>query len=88
MKTENHRQPSSSRIFSKIEKTVGEGRERNREWNSTWSPPHFVFPRSRERKERTPLLLFSSQFYDVEKVAAPSGWWKSLDEEEGVVVHI
>lgn len=28
MKTENHRQPSSSRIFSKIEKTVGEGRER------------------------------------------------------------
>ena len=27
-------------------------------------------------------------FYDVKKVAALSGWWKSFDEEEGVVVHI
>lgn len=69
---------------SKMEKWSGEGREA-REWNST-SPPN-VFPRNRERKERTPWS-FSSQFYDVEKVAAPSGWWKSFDEEEGVVVHI
>lgn len=67
-----------------MEKWSGEGREA-REWNST-SPPN-VFPRNRERKERTPWS-FSSQFYDVEKVAAPSGWWKSFDEEEGVVVHI